>query len=101
MSVDSPKAQISGGKAAKISQRVEDNAFHLVKRELTDVERGAAIRGKCGEVSSHGRSCHIGDDIRLNCAADPSDLVPSPRGDGVTAFVEFDVIDEGLDRFTR
>ena len=31
----------------------------------------------------------------------PSDLFPSPRGDGVTAFVEFDVIDEGLDRFTR
>jgi hypothetical protein len=30
-----------------------------------------------------------------------SDLFPSPRGDGVTAFVEFDVIDEGLDRFTR
>ena len=31
----------------------------------------------------------------------PSDLFPSPRGDGVSAFVEFDVIDEGLDRFTR
>ncbi len=31
----------------------------------------------------------------------PSDLFPSPRGDGVAAFVEFDVIDEGLDRFTR
>ena len=29
MSVDSPKAQISGGKAACLSQRVEDNAFHL------------------------------------------------------------------------
>jgi len=26
----SPEAQISGGKAATISQRVEDNAFHLV-----------------------------------------------------------------------
>ena len=37
MSVDSPKAQIRGGKAAKISQRVEDNAFHLVRRELADV----------------------------------------------------------------
>jgi len=31
----------------------------------------------------------------------PSDLFPSPRGDGVAAFIEFDVIDEGLDRFTR
>src|SRR5438874_3690635 len=31
----------------------------------------------------------------------PSDLFPSPRGDGVAAFVEFDVIDKGLDRFTR
>jgi hypothetical protein len=29
MSVESPKAQISGGKAANISQRVENNAFHL------------------------------------------------------------------------
>ena len=29
MAVDSPTAQIPGGKAAKISQRVEDNAFHL------------------------------------------------------------------------
>jgi hypothetical protein len=38
MSVDSPKAQISGGKAAKISQRVEDNAFHLVRRALTNVK---------------------------------------------------------------
>jgi hypothetical protein len=38
MSVDSPKAQITGGKAAKISQRVEDNAFHLVRRALTNVK---------------------------------------------------------------
>jgi len=53
-----------------------------------------------GEVSSHGRSCHVGDDTRLNCAADPLNLLPSPFGDGVAAFVEFDVIDEGLDRFT-
>ena len=37
----------------------------------------------------------------LNCAADPSNLLPTPFGDGVAAFVEFDVIDEGLDRFTR
>ena len=29
MPVSSPKAQISGGKAAFSSQRVEDNAFHL------------------------------------------------------------------------
>ena len=28
MGVDSPKAQISGGKATCHSQRVEDNAFH-------------------------------------------------------------------------
>ncbi|PYJ05587.1 MAG: hypothetical protein DME95_03730 [Verrucomicrobia bacterium] len=27
----SPKAQISGGKAAFLCQRVEDNAFHLQK----------------------------------------------------------------------
>jgi len=26
---------------------------------------------------------------------------PSPRCDGVAAFIEFDMIDEGLDRFTR
>src|SRR5947207_14952229 len=31
----------------------------------------------------------------------PSDLFPSPRGDGVAAFIEFDVVNEGLDRFTR
>ena len=31
----------------------------------------------------------------------PSDLLPSPFGDGVAAFVEFDVVDEGLDGFTR
>ena len=54
-----------------------------------------------GEVSSHRRSCHVGDDIRLNCAADPSNLLPSPFGDGVAAFIKFDVVDEGLDRFTR
>jgi hypothetical protein len=29
MPVDSPKAQMTGGKAACVSQRVEDNAFHL------------------------------------------------------------------------
>ena len=29
MALGSPKAQISGGKAACLSQRVEDNAFHL------------------------------------------------------------------------
>jgi hypothetical protein len=29
MPVSSPKAQISGGKAARPSQRVEDNAFYL------------------------------------------------------------------------
>ena len=28
-----------------------------------------------------------------------SDRFPSPLGDGVAAFVEFDVVDEGLDRF--
>jgi len=32
MAVKSPKARISGGKAAFLSQRVEDNAFHLGKR---------------------------------------------------------------------
>jgi hypothetical protein len=32
MSALSPKAQISGGKAAVISQRVEDNTFHLAQR---------------------------------------------------------------------
>src|SRR6266540_1548310 len=31
MTDGSPKAQISGGKAALLSQRVEDNAFHLAK----------------------------------------------------------------------
>jgi hypothetical protein len=30
MLIDLPKAQISDGKAASSSQRVEDNAFHLV-----------------------------------------------------------------------
>ena len=29
MPVDSPKAQMIGGKAACVSQRVADNAFHL------------------------------------------------------------------------
>jgi len=29
------------------------------------------------------------------------DLFPSPRGDGVAAFIEFDMVNEGLDRFTR
>ncbi len=29
MGLDSPKAQTSGGKAACVSQRVEDNTFHL------------------------------------------------------------------------
>ena len=53
------------------------------------------------EVSSHGRSCNVGNDTRLNCAADPSNLLPSPFGDGVAAFIEFDVVNESLDRFTR
>jgi hypothetical protein len=29
MPLGSPKAQITGGRAACLSQRVEDNAFHL------------------------------------------------------------------------
>jgi hypothetical protein len=33
-------------------------------RELTHVERGAAIRGECGEILGHGGSCHVGDDTR-------------------------------------
>jgi hypothetical protein len=36
-----------------------------VRRELTDVERGATIRGQCGEVLGHGGSCHVGDDVRI------------------------------------
>jgi hypothetical protein len=34
----SPKAQISGGEAAALRQRVEDNAFHLrfVRQRLAD-----------------------------------------------------------------
>jgi hypothetical protein len=40
MPVDSPKAQIFGGKAACVSQRVEDNAFHL--RKLTRIENESA-----------------------------------------------------------
>ncbi len=32
---------------------------------------------------------------------EPSDLFPSPRGDRVAALVEFDVVDESLDWFTR
>jgi hypothetical protein len=30
MPLGSPKAEISGGNAAYLSQRVEDNAFHLI-----------------------------------------------------------------------
>src|SRR5215475_2270656 len=32
-------------------------------------ERGAAIRGECGEVLGHGGSCHIGDDTRCGSRA--------------------------------
>jgi hypothetical protein len=28
------------------------------------------------------------------------DFFPSSRGDGIAAFVEFDVVDQGFDRFT-
>jgi hypothetical protein len=40
MPVDSPKAQMIEGKAAFVSQRVEDNAFHL--RKLTRIENESA-----------------------------------------------------------
>ena len=36
MPVGSAKAQMSGGKAACVSQRVEDNAFHLGKLSATN-----------------------------------------------------------------
>src|SRR5438874_8810900 len=40
---------------------------HTVRQVLIDrlahgAERGAAIRGECGEVLGHGGSCHVGDD---------------------------------------
>jgi hypothetical protein len=39
MADEPPKAQISGGTAAALCQRVEDNAFHLRQRENLDTER--------------------------------------------------------------
>jgi len=110
MSVDSPKAQMKRGNAAMISQRVEDNAFlggSASPKTMTDeIARGANIwrqsRSHLANALRTTRStCHVGNDTRLHCAVDPSDLLPSARGDGVAAFVEFDVIDEGLDGFTR
>ncbi len=40
----------------------------LMDRPAHGAERGAAIRGECGEVLGHGGSCHVGDDIRLRKA---------------------------------
>jgi hypothetical protein len=47
MEIDSPKAQISGGKPHCFSQRVEDNAVHLVTRGLTGVN--SLMKSRCGK----------------------------------------------------
>ena len=44
MSVSSPKAQIFGGETAGISQRVEDNAFHL-RETRAPPQKLSGIRG--------------------------------------------------------
>jgi hypothetical protein len=36
----------------------------LIDRLAHGAERGAAIRGECGEVLGYGGSCHVGDDTR-------------------------------------
>ena len=36
----------------------------LIDHLAHGAERGAAIRGECGEVLGHGGSCHVGDDTR-------------------------------------
>ena len=44
--------------------------FISVRQVLIDhLERGAAIRGECGEVLVHGGSCHVGDDTRYGSRA--------------------------------
>jgi hypothetical protein len=54
MGVDSPKAQISGGKAVCVSQRVEDNAFHL-STSGDEFRRLLAARLNGGDFSEIGR----------------------------------------------
>src|SRR6476659_6905056 len=39
----------------------------LIDRLAHGAERGAAIRGECGEVLGHGGSCHVGDDTAELC----------------------------------
>jgi hypothetical protein len=34
----------------------------LIDHLAHGADRGAAIRGECGEVLGHGGSCHVGDD---------------------------------------
>ena len=34
------------------------------RRLAYGTERGAAIRGECGEILGHRGSCHVGDDAR-------------------------------------
>jgi hypothetical protein len=54
MAVSSLKAQIFGGEAAGISQRVEDNAFHLQQTPTLPIRDIRVIRGflKCISVDS-------------------------------------------------
>ena len=49
--VGSPKAQITGGKAACLSQRVEDNAFHrITKAKMSPLFAARFNGGDFGEI---------------------------------------------------
>jgi len=76
MSADSPKVRITGGKAAKLSQRVEDNAFHQAgsasPKTMTDeIAEGANTGGKAAKISQR-----VGDNaFYLGGSASPKTMV--------------------------
>jgi hypothetical protein len=65
MPIGSPKTQISGGKAACVSQRVADNAFHLGPNGNKS-RRLLAARFNRGDFSEIGREFVGGERLDIH-----------------------------------
>jgi hypothetical protein len=64
MPLGSPKAEISGGNAAYLSQRVEDNAFHLTSGNNPALLLAARFHG--GDFSEIGREFIGGERLDIH-----------------------------------
>jgi hypothetical protein len=57
----------------------------LVKRNLTNAERGVLIRGECGEALRQRGSCQVGDDYRFKDSAHCASINKTKRCPNLTA----------------